>query len=160
MKAFDEWCENVSTTTEKQLCDAVLDDFARCFNGFECISTQVDYFEGTKINPPDSETCYTYEAYNYLSGDDCETAWRNWDRHCGANIVSVETKETCTKIDEDFNKSQQLLLAKAKGGESHNSFAYDFSMGAVASALSVAVGIFAIKKCSNKHATIDHFQRV
>ena len=49
---------------------------------------------------------------------------------------------------------------KAKGEESHNSFAYDFSMGTVVGALSAAVGIFVIKRCSNKHAAIDHFHRI
>lgn len=86
----------------------------------------------------------------------------DWDAFCTGTESTAAEKATCVKIYDDYNKSQQLLMAKTKGEESHNSnsFAFGFGIGAAVGTLSAAVGIFAIKSCSNKHAAVDHFRRL
>ena len=86
----------------------------------------------------------------------------DWDAFCTGTESTTAEKVTCSQIWQDYNDSQQLLMAKTKREESHNSnsFAFGFSMGTAVGALSAVVGIFAIKSCSNKEAAVDHFRRV
>ena len=69
-REFDTWCNGSSGV--KETCDTVNDDYHRCNSGQGCESTLGGGGSSSSgISPPDPEKCYTYDAYNYLSGDDC-----------------------------------------------------------------------------------------
>ena len=50
--------------------------------------------------------------------------------------------------------------SNATGSKNQNSFVGDFAIGTAVGALSAAAGIFAIKRCTSKHAGGDNFYRV